>query len=50
MSYEPKLYNIFAREFENNPILKIDSEAPYIMTLRMKFLSSQQGIERVFPE
>jgi hypothetical protein len=50
MAYEAKLDNIFAREFEYNPILQINSEAPDIMSLRMKLLSSHHGIKRVFPE
>jgi len=50
MAYEAKLDNIFAREFEYNPILQINSEAPYVMSFRMQFLSSQQRTEGVLPE
>jgi len=50
MAYEPKLSRIFAREFEYNPIMEVNSEAPDIMSFGMKFFSSQDGIKRVFPE
>lgn len=50
MSDEAKFYGIFGGEFKNYAIVPINSEAPYIVTLWMKFLSSEKGIERIFFE